>query len=466
MALIVAAPSMVFSQAAGEEETFTVALTGKYPPFSMIGPNGELQGFDVDVSREVAERLGQELELVQTEWDGILAGLLAGKFDAIIGSMAITPARQEQVNFSHPYYVSGAQLFVRRNDENQYGSLDDLEGENVGVVLGTTFEQYLTENYPSVNVRTYKGDVDIFQDMQNERIAGFVTDRLVGSYQVKAAEMPFTPAGELLYEERMGIPVTKDREDLLARINQALIAMENEGVFENLHDKWFGLEGGGPAQTEVTTGLIARKLGYGFLVTLQVAFLSLAIGFAASIPIGLLLNAEGLAPVRIPVRFVVDFIRGTPVLVQLFFVYFGAPQAGLTLTPMQSAVLALSVNAACYMAEVVRSGLMSVDRGQALAAKALGLTQWQSFRYVIWPQAFRIAIPPLVNSAVALLKDTALISVISVGEVLREAQSLISITFDPMKFYLIVGVLFFLFTYPLMLLAGRLESRIKQKGYS
>jgi ABC-type amino acid transport system permease subunit len=161
-----------------------------------------------------------------------------------------------------------------------------------------------------------------------------------------------------------------------------------------------------------------------------------------------------------------DFIRGTPVLIQLFFVYFGSGQIGLNLSPITAAVVTLTINASAYMAEVVRSGLMSVDPGQSLAARALGLTRVQTFTSVVWPQAFRIAMPPLMNSVVALLKDTALISVISVGEVVREAQAIISVTFNPMKYYLIVAVMFFIVAFPLMKLADRLERTIRRRGFA
>jgi His/Glu/Gln/Arg/opine family amino acid ABC transporter permease subunit len=195
------------------------------------------------------------------------------------------------------------------------------------------------------------------------------------------------------------------------------------------------------------------------------------------VPCGVILN-RGHGVVYFVFRSGVDFIRGTPVLIQLLFVYYGTPHIGsflfesshyralFMLAPLTAAVITLAINSASYMAEVVRSGLMSVDRGQTLAGRALGLTPFQVFRLIVWPQAFRIAIPPLVNSVVALTKDTALIMVISVREVVSAAQSIISVTFDPITYYFLVGVLFFMVTFPLMKLAGKLERHMKRKGFS
>jgi ABC-type amino acid transport system permease subunit len=153
------------------------------------------------------------------------------------------------------------------------------------------------------------------------------------------------------------------------------------------------------------------------------------------------------------------------VLLQLFFVYFGLQQWGVSLTPLTAAILTLTVNSAAYMAEVVRSGLMSVDHGQKLAGRALGLSRLQVFRHIVWPQAFRIAIPPLMNSVVALIKDTALVGVIAVPEVLQVARNLVSNTFNPI-YYVIVAIMFFAVTFPLMKLAGRLERKIREKGFA
>ena len=446
----------------------TVALTGKYPPFSFYDRNGELAGFDVDVSRSVSRELGLKLKIVTTEWDGILAGLLAGKYDAIIGSMAITVERQKQVDFSLPYYVSGAQLFVNAKNRADIDSIDDLAGRRVGVVLGETFEHYLTEKHPEIETVTYKSTVDIYQDMLNGRLAGFVTDRLVGGYQIKSAGMPFRPAGKLLYREQMGIPVASGHPELLARINRALTDLEKSGYMADLHRKWFGPTANDtPAIRSVGMSgrTITIRLLQGFGITIGIAFISLICGFLLAVPAGVVLNGKP-SPLRLLVRSTVDFVRGTPVLIQLFFVYFGAPQIDLTISPLNSAVFTLSINGAAYMAEVVRSGLMAVTPGQKLAARALGLSNFQVFRFVVWPQAFRIAIPALVNSSVALLKDTALVSVISVAEVVRQAQSIISVTYNPMKYYFIVALMFFILTYPLMKFAGRWERALKKRGYA
>ncbi|MDP8236891.1 MAG: ABC transporter substrate-binding protein/permease [Candidatus Erginobacter occultus] len=447
-------------------EVFTVALTGKYPPFSFYSPAGELVGFDVDISRAIAGRLGRESEFVTTEWDGILAGLLAGKYDAIIGSMAVTPERAKKVIFSRPYYLSGAQLFIHRKDRDKIKTIADCRGRNIGVGLGETYEHFLRENYPGINTVSYKGTVDTFQDMLNRRLAGFVTDRLVGLYQVNQGEMPFVPAGPLLYQEKMAIPVTRENTVLAGEIDEALKSLQEDGTLAEIREKWFGAAARETARgSAIPPRTAAEMLLKGFGITLLVAFTSILLGFILSVPGGWILNNHPPLLYHL-VRSFNDFIRGTPLLIQLFFVYFGAPQLGLVLSPIQAAIFTLTVNTSAYMAEVVRSGLMAVGPGQRKAGIALGLSPFQVFRFVVWPQAFRIALPPLMNTVVALIKDTALIAMISVGEVIREAQSIISVTYDPMKYYFIVAAMFFLVTFPLMKLAGKIEKNIRARGFT
>jgi len=456
--------ALVGPRPAAAEEEFVTALTGKFPPFSYYDNQGNLAGFDVDVSREIAQRINLKSQIIATEWDGILAGLLAEKYDAIIGSMAITPVRQQSVDFSTPYYHSGAQLFIHRDNPNKVYSISECDGLRIAVVLGETYQHFLEEKFPEVEVVTLKSGAEIFAMLEQKRITGFVTDRLVGAWQVKEAGRSFVPVGEMLYKERIGIPVRKDRPELLGQINQALAAMEDDGTMQDIHQRYFGL--GKTSSSELgtmQTSVIAIKLLKGFAVSLAIAFAAILFGFALAIPCGLLLTFRrgSLKPIHFLVRAFVDFIRGTPVLIQLLFVWLG-----LGLSPFPAAILTLGICAMAYMAEVIRAGLMSVDPGQDLGARALGLSPVDRFRFVVWPQAFRIAIPPLMNCVVSLVKDTALVSIISIPELIREAQSIISVTFEPGLYYLIAGLMFFAVTFPLMKFSDRVEQSIKAKGFS
>ncbi|MBN3792866.1 ABC transporter substrate-binding protein [Burkholderia sp. Ac-20353] len=216
----------------------TFALTGKYPPFSFIDESGKLNGFDVDIGNRIAGRLGAKPVPVMTAWDGIVGGLLAGKYDAIIGSLAITDERLKAVDFSQTYYRSGAQLFVPKGSSVQ--GIDQLKGKVVGVTLGETYEAWLRKNRPDVQVKTYKGLPDILIDLQNRRIEGFVTDRIAGILTIREKNIDAKPAGQLLYPEKMGIAVRKDSPKLREAINAALDTLLKDGEYGAISKKWLG----------------------------------------------------------------------------------------------------------------------------------------------------------------------------------------------------------------------------------
>lgn len=223
-----------------EEGTVSFSMSGQYPPFNFVDENNHLTGFDVAICSEIARRIDLEPQPVSTAWDGIIAGLLAGKYDLICGSMAITEQRLEAVDFSAPYYRSGAQLFVRKG--STLNSVKGLKGKKVGVTLGTTYEAWVRKNIPEAEVRIYKGVPDMILEVSTGRLDGFITDRIVGAMAIDEKQAPIALAGPLLYEERMGIALQKGNPELKEAINQALAAMREDGSYHNISIKWLKID--------------------------------------------------------------------------------------------------------------------------------------------------------------------------------------------------------------------------------
>lgn len=216
------------------------AMSGQYPPFNFVSENNKLTGFDVDLCNEIARRIGVKPRPLTTAWDGIVAGLLAGKYDLICGSMAITEARLKAIDFSDPYYRSGAQLFVRKGAK--ITSTDQLQGKKIGVTIGTTFEAWVRANLPGVEVRVYKGVPAMILDVANGRLDGFITDRIVGAMAIAEKGAPIQLAGPLLYEERMGIALAQGNPKLRTAINAALSAMKKDGSYHDISMKWLKID--------------------------------------------------------------------------------------------------------------------------------------------------------------------------------------------------------------------------------
>lgn len=222
-----------------DEDILRLAMSGAYRPLSMTDAGGELVGFDADIAREVATRMGYEPELVQTEWAGIQAGLQTGKYDLICGSMAITPTRQEAMYFSLPYYISGAQVYVRKG-------IEELEGLSIGVTESTTYEEYIEnhpEEFPDCEVFRYDSEAQIISAMNTDKIDGFVSDRIVGGFYIKeGAGVDIVPHGDLLYNEYLGIAARKDSPQLVHDVNDALMAIVEDGTYAEIYERWVGLE--------------------------------------------------------------------------------------------------------------------------------------------------------------------------------------------------------------------------------
>ncbi|NLA06332.1 MAG: amino acid ABC transporter permease [Firmicutes bacterium] len=206
---------------------------------------------------------------------------------------------------------------------------------------------------------------------------------------------------------------------------------------------------------------IMPALLLGTRLTVELAIIAVAIGLVIGSFAGIG-RVGGNRIVRIITGIYVDFIRGTPLLVQLFLVYFGLPSLiGRPIPPFLAAIAAMGINSGAYIAEIVRAGIQSIDRGQIEAARSLGLTYSQSMRYIIFPQAFRRIIPPLGNEFIAMLKDSSLVSVIALEELLRKGQVVITRTFRPFEVYMVVALIYLTMTLAISRLVAWSEKRLK-----
>jgi cystine transport system permease protein len=193
-----------------------------------------------------------------------------------------------------------------------------------------------------------------------------------------------------------------------------------------------------------TTSLLIQSLpalAQGAALTVKFAVLSMACGLVAAVGLALM----GISHSRLLnaiARVYVSLMRGTPMLVQIFVVYYGLPSIGIALEPTPAGVIALSANVAAYLSESMRGAINGIHRGQWLAAYSLGLSRRQTLRYIIGPQALRIAVPSLSNSLISLIKDTSLVSVITVTELLRSAQEIIAATYQPLPLYLAAAAIY------------------------
>ncbi|MDG5472181.1 transporter substrate-binding domain-containing protein [Jeotgalibacillus sp. ET6] len=218
-----------------EEGQLTFASSGLYKPFN-YEEGGELKGFDVEIGKAIAEQMGLEPNPITTPWETILQGLTGERFDAIIGSMAITNERAEQVDFSDPYYYSGGMIFVAEGND-EITSAEDLEGKKIGVVAQSTYDEAAQEY--TEDIQYYNSDVVALNDLEIEgRLDAVITADVVG-YEAMASGLGVKDVGEPLWIEQAAIAVNKDNPELLEAINEALAEIQEDGTYDEISTNLF-----------------------------------------------------------------------------------------------------------------------------------------------------------------------------------------------------------------------------------
>ena len=197
----------------------------------------------------------------------------------------------------------------------------------------------------------------------------------------------------------------------------------------------------------------------GTWVTLYVSFFAGIIGTFAGIVIGLL-SLSNIRPIEWVIRIYVDFVRGTPLLIQIFLVFFALPVIGITMNEIWAGITALAFNLAGYAAEIVRGGVGAVERGQTEAARSIGMTRGKILVYILLPQAARQMVPPFTNEMITMIKSSSLLSVISVYELTRSGQAIISVHFVPFEIYGLLALYYWVMITTLSWLTRRLEARL------
>jgi cystine transport system substrate-binding protein len=223
-----------------DSKVLRVGFEGTYPPFNFLNDDQKYDGFDVDISKEIAKRLGAETEFVATKWESLIGGLKSDKFDIIIAQMTVTEERKKSVDFTDPYVVTGSVL-ITREDTDGITKLEDIKGKNVGVGGGTTFEE-VANSVNGANVKTYKAVNDYIADLMNKRLDVIINDQLLMSYNIKENNLPLKVSSDIVNKDEIGMAIQKDNEDFVKELNQILGDMKEDGTYSGIYKKWFGTE--------------------------------------------------------------------------------------------------------------------------------------------------------------------------------------------------------------------------------
>ncbi len=456
------------------QEVLKVGTEPAFPPFEMQAPDGKgFTGFDIDLFKAIGEEAGLKIQFQSMPFDGLIPALQSQTIDAAISGMTISAERGQTVDFARPYFQSGLAIAVRKDRKGEIKSFDDLENKKVAVAIGTTGAEE-AKKIPGVQLSTFDNSAIALQELSNGKVDAVVNDAPVTLYAIKIGNLDsIEVVGELLTEEYYGIALPKGSPNV-EKINDALDELLKTDKYRDIYQKWFAgepaklplvapsLEGEAAAFSIIS---ILPTLLYGAGITILLTAFSVFFGTIG----GTLLATASISdfkPIGWLTRIYIDFFRGTPLLVQIFMIYFGLPSLlqgmGLdfSFNRFAAAVTALSLNSAAYLAEIIRGGIQSIDQGQWEASQSMGMGWPQTMRHVIFPQAFRRMLPPLGNEFITMIKDTSLVAIIGFEELFRQGQLLVATTYRAFEIYAAVALIYLFLTFIASRIFSWLEKRL------
>lgn len=440
-------------------------------------------GFEVDLAADLEKEMGCRIEFVQYQFSSLLPGLERKDLDLAMNGLEVTPDRARVVRFSRPYYVYALQLAARAG-ESRFATLAQCRavGGVVGTLEDTAAERLLDEM--QVRKRIYDSQIEPYHDLELGRLDAVLMDLPIALYYAKPnPRLQFV--GEPLGRGYYAIAFRKSDAELADRFDRAIQRLAESGRLKSIYDKWGIWNDDQLALVNAhQAGEVLRQaegrwrpadyvplLLQGAWVTIRITVLGMLLAIALGLPIALLRLSRSRA-LRILATIYVEFFRGIPVLLLLFFLYYGLPSIGaclgieawLNLSAFTAAVLGFGLNYAAYESEIYRAGISSIPMGQWEAAASLGMARGLTFRRIILPQAIRVILPPMTNDFIALFKDTSLVSVIAVVELTKQYQMLAKSSMRYLEMGLATAILYLAMSVPLGHLARYLEKRWGKGG--
>jgi polar amino acid transport system substrate-binding protein len=479
-------------------------------PYIYPDPNepSRVIGFEVDLANALGRQMGREAQLVFCGWDQILLQLDRRDIDLALNGYEYTAQRARHYAASIPYYKFELGLCVRKGSPiDSWATLRQPAAggsrPRIGVLKASSADRYVTSEFGvSCEVVRFEGVVETFKLVESGQLDAsvqdlpplvFYLDRLKRYPRLQVVDRPAQPGYYVLYAR-------PNDEALIEAANGALRKLYDDGTLRRIYEKyglWNAAQEGLPqvwqhwppedtapeagvlAQIRAELPLFFRAAG----MTVKLAFLSMPLAVAIGLAIALIrawpspvLGGTGAPPrvagqlLRAVATLYVEIVRGTPLVFQLFVVYFVLPEAGVnrllayfgltSIDAFWSGVLALAVNYSAYEAEIMRLGIQSIPVGQMEAALSLGMTRAMAVRRIILPQAIRTVIPATANDFIALYKDTAVCSVIAVEELSMQYSVAAKSTGLFLQMAIVASVLYLAMSWPLSLLAAWLERRL------
>lgn len=445
-----------------EVKQITMGTSADFLPFEYLSQN-EIVGIDVEIAKKIAQKQNCELKIKDMSFNSVLTEVINGSVDMGISGITKTEERAKKVDFSDSYFTASQKAMVKNNSDIK--SVKDIKDKKIGVQLGTTGDNYCTDNKLG-EITRYDKYTDAVSALSNEIIDVLVLDGFTAD-QIAKKNKDFLVIPENITEESYCIAVKKGRTDLIESINKVISEIKQNGELDQIVEKYMNSSKSDSSEkfdSKFTNKEYFEYISKGLIVTLRITLFSMIVGIilgilAASLRIISNLNKK-LKILGVLVNFYTTVIRGTPVIVQLFIIYYIA-LSGISKNPIIAAVITLGVNSGAYVCEHIRAGIQAISKGQFEAGKSLGLSEKTLMSKIIIPQAVKNTLPSLAGEAISLLKETAAVGFIGVMDLSLAGKKITSVTFDPVIPLFTVAAIYLVLVVGLTFILNKIERKIK-----
>ncbi|AUI73506.1 amino acid ABC transporter substrate-binding protein [Lactobacillus helveticus] len=487
------------AQAAKKDSSvLKIGMEANYPPYNWTQPkktngavpidgsNSYANGYDVQIAKIIGKRLHKKVVVEKTQWDGLLPALTSGKIDLIIAGMSPTAERRKAINFSEPYRKST--FVVITNKASKYSNakkLSDFKGAKLTAQQGTLHYDLIKQLKGAKREPAMRDFSAMRQSLASGTIDGYVAEDIeFESYHnvnpnIIAVSLNKMAGFKVNHDDSVtSIGVKKGNTKLLNEVNATLRTISNKKR-EQLMSQAIKEQPKAGNETKKENWLVTTWKQYGGMImsgigmTLLLALVGTVVGFFIGLLIGIVRTIPtpttrgkrwALNVVKWLLSVYVEIFRGTPMMVQAAVIYYGIAQFWhLNLNRTIAALIIVSINTGAYLAEVIRGGIISTPEGQFEAASALGMTHSQKMWHIILPQAIKNCLPSITNEFIVNIKDTSVLSIISVSELFFVGTTIASQSFKFFPTYLMISAIYLILTFTITRIFNFIEKKLEGK---
>ena len=442
-----------------------VGTSADYPPLEFTASeNGKTRyvGVDIELARQIAKDMGVKLVIKNMSFDSLLVALETGKVDMVISAMTPPAERKKSVAFSKIYYKPSGEFFLlNKKDRDKYDTISKLKGKTVGAQTGSIQYDEIQSQMKSSKAKGLGKINNLVLALQSGKVQAVLMEELTAKAYAQNNKSLVAVRSDIKDSQAgNAVAIAKGQNDLVAQVNKTI----NKVKKDKLVDKKFLPAAAKYMKTTQKNNTFAKYIPYffkGIWYTIVITIFSVLIGIILGTLLALMRLSKNPILHWVAVCYI-EFIRGTPQMVQILFVYFGIGYLISNLSAIVAGIIAIGLNSGAYVAEDIRSGIDSLPKGQMEAARCLGLSRVKAFRYVIIPQAIKNIWPALGNEFITLLKDSSLVSVIGVSELMYQTQLVQTSTYRGVLPLFIAMIIYFIMTFSLTRLLNYFEKRMKR----